>query len=116
MRVKKLLLASIEAKCPKGGVKMRKYEIMFIVSPTLEEAAIKKVAEDVKSLLENNDATVEEIKDMGQRDLAYEIKKHKKGYYFLFTVTAPINAINEFNHMANVNENMIRSLVVKIEE
>lgn len=95
---------------------MRKYEIMFIVKPTLEEASIKKVAEDVKTLLEKNNATIEEIKEWGQRDLAYEIKKHKKGYYYLFVVNAPVNAINEFNHMANVSEDMIRSLVVNVEE
>ncbi len=95
---------------------MRNYEIMFVVKPTLEEAAIKKVAEDVKALLEKNDATVADLKDMGQKDLAYEIKKFKKGYYFLITVAASKNAIEEFNHMSNVNENIIRSLVVKMDK
>ena len=41
---------------------------------------------------------------------------NKKGYYFLFTVEAPVAAINEYNHVANVNEDIIRSLVVKVEE
>ena len=53
---------------------------------------------------------------MGQKELAYEIKKHKKGYYFLFTVEATPTAIAEFNHASNVSENIIRSLVVKIED
>ena len=56
---------------------MRKYEIMFIVKPDLEETAIKQVAQDMKSVLENNNAKVLELKEMGQRDLAYEINKYK---------------------------------------
>ena len=95
---------------------MRNYEIMFIVRPTLDEAAIKKVAEDMKVLLENNNAQVSEVKDMGQRDLAYAIEKHNKGYYFLITAKAPVAASNEFNRIANVNEDIIRSLVVKVED
>ena len=37
---------------------MRKYEIMFIVKPDLEETAIKQVANDMKSLLESNNDKV----------------------------------------------------------
>ena len=95
---------------------MRKYEMMFIVNPTLEEAAIKKVAEDLKKALEKKGAETVELKDMGQRDLAYEINKHTKGYYFLLTVKATAEAVNEFNHITNINENIIRSLVVKVED
>ena len=94
---------------------MRKYEIMFIVKPTLDEAAIKKVADDVKETFEKFNSNVLEVKDMGQRDLAYEIKKHKKGYYFLFTVEATVDAIDEFNHIVNISENIIRALEVKLE-
>lgn len=95
---------------------MKKYEIMFIVKPTLEEAAIKKVAEDVKKVLENNGSKIIGFDEQGQKDLAYEIKKFNKGYYFLITTEAPVAAINEFNHISNVSENIIRSLVVKIED
>ncbi len=95
---------------------MRNYEIMFVVKPTLDEATIKKVAEDVKTLIEKKGATVVDFKDMGQKDLAYEIKKFKKGYYFLLTVTCDKQVVEEFNHMANVNENIIRSLVVKMDK
>ena len=112
----KLLLAFVKGQSPKGGAKMRKYEIMFIVKPTLDEAAIKKVADDVKATFEKFNSNVLEVKDMGQRDLAYEIKKHKKGYYFLFTVEATVDAIDEFNHIVNISENIIRALVVKLED
>lgn len=95
---------------------MNKYEIMFIVNPTLEEAAIKKVAEDMKNVILNAKGEITEEQDMGQKDLAYEIQKHKKGYYFYYAVNATPELVKEFNRLANVNENIIRHLIVKIEK
>ena len=96
---------------------MRKYEIMFIVKPDLEEIAIKQVAQDMKSVLENNNAKVLELKEMGQRDLAYEINKYKTGYYFLFTIeTEDLNATKEFDRLSLINENILRYLIVKVED
>ena len=95
---------------------MRKYEIMFIVKPTLDEASIKKVFEDTKKLLQEHQATILEEKEMGQRDLAYEIKKHKTGYYYLLTVEAPREAIEEFNRIINISADIIRALVTKLEK
>ena len=53
---------------------------------------------------------------MGQRDLAYEIKKHKTGYYYLLVVEAPREAIEEFNRIVNISNDIIRSLVTKLEK
>ena len=53
---------------------MNKYEIMFIVRPDMEEAEIKKTAEDMKKVLTDGKATIAEEKNMGQRELAYEVK------------------------------------------
>ena len=96
---------------------MRKYEIMFIVRPDLEEANIKSVAESMKELLVGQKATIIEEKSMGQRELAYEINKFKTGYYFLFVIeTENSDAIKEFDRVALINENVIRHLIVKAEE
>ena len=96
---------------------MRKYEIMFIVKPDLEETAIKQVANDMKSVLESNNAKVLELKEMGQRELAYEINKYKTGYYFLFTIeTEDLNATKEFDRLSLINENILRHLIVKVED
>ena len=95
---------------------MNKYEIMFIVKPTLDEAAIKKAFEDMKKVLTDNKAKITEETEMGQRDLAYEIKKHKTGYYFLLKVEAEKEAINEFVRISNISDAVIRHLVTKIDE
>ena len=67
-------------------------------------------------MLTDNNATILEEKEMGQRDLAYEIKKHKTGYYYLLILEAPVEAINEFNRIARISQDIIRSLVTKIEK
>ena len=96
---------------------MKKYEIMFIVRPDLEETTIAEVATSMKEVLVGNNANIVEEKPMGQRELAYEVKKFKTGYYFLYVVESEDNeAIKEFDRVALINENVIRHLIVKVEE
>ena len=93
---------------------MFKYELMFIVKPDLEEANIKKVGEEMKALVESNGAKVVDYKEMGQKELAYEINGYKNGYYFLIVIESNDDkAINEFSRVSLINENIIRNLVVK---
>ena len=95
---------------------MNKYEIMFIVKPDLEETAIKNEAESLKKVLTNLEAKIVEEKAMGQRELAYEIKKYKNGYYFLFVVEGSHEAIKEFDRLAGINENILRDLIIRKED
>ena len=96
---------------------MRKYEIMFIVKPDLEEGAIKTVFDSMKEVLTNKKAKILEEKEMGQRELAYEINKYKNGYYFYLLIEEEGSvAINEFDRLALINENIIRHLIVRVEE
>ena len=95
---------------------MNKYEIMFIVKSDMEEAEIKKTADDMKKILTDNGATILEEKVIGQRELAYEIKKMKTGYYFQYIVEADKDTIREFNRVSGINENILRHLIVKSED
>lgn len=105
------------ALCPEGGVTMRKYELMFIVKPDLEEENIKNVAATMKEVVTSNGGKILEEKEMGQRELAYEINKYKTGYYFLFVIeTDNLETTKEFDRLARINENVIRHIVVKVED
>ncbi len=96
---------------------MRKYELIFIVRPDLEEAQIKGVNESIKTLLEEKKANILESKEWGQRELAYEINKYKTGYYFYYLVEEKGSvAVKEFDRVASINENIIRRIVVKLGE
>jgi len=96
---------------------MNKYELIFIVKPDLEENQIKAVNDSIKTLLESKKATIVETKEWGQKELAYEINKYKTGYYFYYLVEENgSDAVKEFDRVALINENIIRHLVVKVEE
>ena len=95
---------------------MNTYEVMFIVRPDMEEAEIKKTAESMKKVLTDGKAKVVEEKAMGQKELAYEINKVNTGFYYLFVVEASKEAVAEFDRVARINENVIRHLVLKMED
>ena len=96
---------------------MKNYEIMFIVKPTLSEDETKKVVENFGKILTDNGSTITESKEIGQRELAYEIKDFKSCYYFLYTVEAADDkAIREFDRLAGISNDVIRHLITKIEK
>ena len=95
---------------------MNKYEIMFIVKSDLEEEARKNAVKALEKTLTDNNATITLSKELGQKEFAYEIKKMKSGYYYLYNIETTTDAsIKEFDRVAGINENIIRHLILKIE-
>ncbi len=94
---------------------MRNYELMFVVKPTLEEEATKNVVENIKKILVEQKAKIVSEKSMGRRELAYEVQGFKNGSYFLITVEAEPFAVKEFDRIANINEDIIRHIVVRVD-
>ncbi|MBR3229879.1 MAG: 30S ribosomal protein S6 [Bacilli bacterium] len=96
---------------------MKHYEIMFIVRPTLGEDEVKKVVKSFSKIITDNGSKVTDEKSMGQRELAYEIKDFKSGYYFVFEVESKDDkAIKEFDRLALINKDIIRHLITKVED
>jgi len=93
-----------------------KYEIMFIVRPDMEETNLKEIVASFENVLTNNEAKILSSKYMGQRELAYEIKKYKRGFYYVYQIEAPVKAINEFDRLSLLSEDMIRHMIIKIED
>lgn len=94
---------------------MRNYEVMFVVKPTLEEEATLKVLANMKKVLEDQKAKIVSEKNMGRRELAYEVKGFKNGNYFLLVLEATPEAVKEFDRVANINEDVIRHIVVRVD-
>ena len=95
---------------------MNNYEIMFIVKATLESDVVDKTAESLKSIITDKKGKVSEFKALGEKKFAYPIKKEINGYYFLMLANAPAEAIAEFDRKALINENILRHLVIKLDE
>lgn len=96
---------------------MKNYEIMFIVRPTLSEEEIKKVAASFEKVLKDNGASDIKVEELGQKELAYEIKDFKSGYYYLMTCSADDDkATKEFDRLALISNDVIRHLITKLEK
>ena len=94
---------------------MNKYEIMFILKSNDEEA-IKNQVSEMKAIITDMNGEIETEKEMGNRKLAYPIKKELNGYYYVMNVVANNDAIAEFDRKARISENVIRHLVIRLDE
>jgi small subunit ribosomal protein S6 len=111
------------APCPKWGrlvqkevTEMRKYEVMYIIRPNIEEEAQKALVERFNNVLTENGAELTNVKEWGKRRLAYEINDFRDGYYMLVNVSAPATAVQEFDRLAKISEDIIRHIVVSQED
>ena len=95
---------------------MRKYEIMYIIHPSLDEERNKEVVEKYNKVITDNSSKVLEVIDWGLKDLAYEINKVNKGHYMILKVEATNEAINEFERLTLIDGNIIRHIVINDEQ
>ncbi|MBO9131353.1 30S ribosomal protein S6 [Bacillus sp. 165] len=92
---------------------MKKYEIMYIIRPNMEEEAQKALVERFNNVLTENGAEVTNTKEWGKRRLAYEINDLRDGIYMLLNVNSNSEAVQEFDRLAKISEDIIRHIVVK---
>ena len=96
---------------------MRKYEIMFIVKPDLEEKAIKDTVKKLEKALTDNKAVITLSKELGGKEFAYEIKGFKSGFYYLYNIDSNSDkAVKEFDRIASLDESIVRHLTLNIEK
>jgi small subunit ribosomal protein S6 len=93
---------------------MRRYELTVIFP--LEEDQHRAGRELVLSDLAANGAEIEKTDETGDRDLAYEIKKRRRGKYVLFTLKADPAKIAVLDRVFKLNANILKYLFIKLEE
>lgn len=94
---------------------MRKYEIMYIIRPNIEDEAKKALVERFNEVITSNGAEIIEAKDWGKRRLAYEINDFREGYYQIVKANSGTESINEFTRLANISEDIIRHIAVRVD-
>jgi small subunit ribosomal protein S6 len=93
---------------------MRQYELTVIFP--LEEDLHKAGREQLLNDLGNNGVAVERTDETGDRDLAYEIKKRRRGKYVLFIIRADPEKIANLDKVFKLNANLLKYLFVRVEE
>ena len=86
-----------------------KYEITYIIRPNIDEEAKTALVERFDTILKDNGAEIIDSKDW---------EKRREGIYHIVNATAPTtaSAVNEFDRLAKINDDIIRHMIVKIEE
>jgi small subunit ribosomal protein S6 len=94
-------------------LRMRKYEIMYIIRPDMEEEAQTALIERFKGILTENGAEIEKVDEVGKKRLAYEINDYRDGYYVIINFSSDEQAISEFNRLAKFSDDIIRHIIVR---
>lgn len=91
---------------------MNKYESVIIVNPEVDEAGLKALEEKFTGLI-NKTGKVEEVKNLGKKQLAYEIKKFKEATYMQFDFDAEPETIAELERNYRITDSVIKFITVK---
>lgn len=89
---------------------MRAYETMYILQPDLEEETRKALVEKFNKVVTDNGGEIEKAAELGQRRLAYEIKKFRQGYYVQLNYKAEPAVPQELERVLKITDEVIRVL------
>jgi small subunit ribosomal protein S6 len=100
---------------PEGGdMVMNKYEVMYIISPTVEEEQVKALVEKFNELISEH-GEIEKVEEWGRKKLAYEVQDQKEGYYVLVYFSANPEFPLELERNFKINENILKYLILNKE-
>lgn len=97
-------------------IKPNLYEGMYVISATLSDDARNKAFEKIKKGIADRGGEILKIHDQGRRRLAYEIEKHREGYYYLVYFNIVPSAISELWQEYHLHEDLIRFMTLRAEE
>ena len=94
---------------------MRKYELVCIVHPDLDEAAFNGVVEKVKGWVVETTGSIDKVEVWGRKRLAYTIKKQREGQYILFNLSLDPAATNALDQNLRFLEPVIRYMITAVD-
>lgn len=94
---------------------MRRYELMVILDPSVEERAITPSLDQFLGVVKTGGGSVEKVDVWGRRRLAYEIQKKSEGIYAVVDLTAEPATVKELDRQLNLSETILRTKVIRPE-
>jgi small subunit ribosomal protein S6 len=95
---------------------MRRYELMVILDPDLEERTVAPSLDQFLNVVRNGGGTVDKVDLWGRRRLSYEISKKSEGIYAVVDLTAEPAVVKELDRQLNLNESVLRTKVMRPEK
>ena len=94
---------------------MNKYETVLILTNDITEEQKQKILQTTTDCIENN-GTIIKVENLGLKKLAYEVKKHKEGYYILIEFETSIDNIHELERFYRITDEILKFIIVKKDE
>jgi small subunit ribosomal protein S6 len=95
---------------------LREYELMFVLTPELQEDGLTAATERVNSLITNRGGEITKTDTWGRRRMAYPIRHHLDGLYTVLRFRLEATLTDELDRNLRLNESVLRHLIVRAEE
>ena len=92
------------------------YESVFIARQDISGTQVDSLTESLTNIIQEGGGQVTKKESWGLRNLAYKIKKNRKGHFVLLNIDGPSDAVLEMERNMRINEDVIRYLTVRVDE
>jgi small subunit ribosomal protein S6 len=92
---------------------MRKYEVMIILDPSLDDRTIAPSLDTFLSVIKTSGGSIDKVDIWGRRRLSFEINKHAEGIYAVIDLQSEPSAVLELDRQLNLNESVLRTKVLR---
>ncbi len=91
----------------------KKYEITYIIRPDIEDSAKNDLVDRFDKIITDNGGKIIDSKDWSKRRFAYEIGGYNEGTYHVINLTTDTDqALNEFDRLSKINDDILRHMIV----
>ncbi len=94
----------------------RFYETIFIARQDITANQVESLAKQYTSVIKEYGGEVIKTEFCGLRNLAYKIKKNRKGHYVLMNIAVKSEGVQEVERQMKINEDVLRYLSVRLEQ
>lgn len=92
------------------------YESVLIARQDLGASQVSTLVSDLSETIKSNGGEVVRVDNWGLKNLAYRVKKNRKGHYVVLNISAPAAAVAEYERLMRFNEDVIRYMTVKVDK
>ena len=94
---------------------MRRYETIFIASPTLTDEQADELVRHFEGIVAEQGGELLKTDKWGRKKLAYEVQKFSEGYYTLFEMNAGPSLVAELERRFRNNDSVIKFMSVRMD-
>jgi small subunit ribosomal protein S6 len=91
----------------------RRYEVMMIVDPRLDDAVIRQAVDRYLGVVRERGGEIARVDHWGRRKFAYEVKHLTEGYYVVAEMDAEAQAMDELDRVLRLADELVRHKIVR---